>query len=145
VAARTGSVPPLTELTKEPRVLAAFDVDGTIDADPPLFLSLMQALRAAGHSVVVLTGAGTDKVAPDDIAQKKEYLQSLGCADAYDKLVVFAAPPAEAKAAWIKNNGVDVLFDNNRGNAQAASQYCTVLLPWASRTGNKNNAVDGES
>ena len=123
-------------------MLVGVDIDGTADADPPVFLSLMQALRAAGSRVVILTGvAGEAQVTPADVAAKKEYLQGLGLGEAYDQLVVFGGPHVQEKAEWIKNNGVDALIDNDRGNAQAASQYCLVLLPWATRVGSKK---DGE-
>jgi len=122
-------------------VLVGVDIDGTVDAAPPVFLSLMQALRSAGHRVVILTGCSSDQCTPEDVAQKKDYLQSLGLGEAYDQLVVFADPPAQPKAEWLKSNGADLLIDNDRGNAQAACSQCLVLLPWASRVGNKK---DGE-
>jgi hypothetical protein len=119
-------------------MLVGVDIDGTVDADPPVFLALMQALRSAGHRVVILTGCSATRCTPDDIEQKKEYLSSLGLAEAYDQLVVFGDPPSGPKAEWLKANGADLLIDNDRGNAQAASSQCLVLLPWASRTGSKN-------
>jgi hypothetical protein len=112
--------------------LFAFDVDGTIDADPANFLSIMQALRAAGHRVVILTGCGAPEVTPEDIAQKEDYLGQLGFAAAYDQLVVFADPPAEAKGAWLRQNHADVLFDNSKSNAKASPVL--TLVPWKTRT-----------
>lgn len=112
-------------------MLAAFDIDGTIDADPAVFLSLMQALRAAGHSVAVLTGCSEEEVTEADVAKKQEYLQSLGVGQAYDQLVVFADPPTEAKAKWLKDNHADVLFDNSKDNAKASPVL--TLVPWATR------------
>jgi hypothetical protein len=119
-------------------MLAAFDIDGTVDADPPVFLALMQALRSAGHRVVILTGCSSPRVQPEDIEQKREYLTSLGLGEAYDQLVVFPDPPSGPKAEWLKREGADLLIDNDRGNAQEACGQCLVLLPWASRTGSKN-------
>lgn len=114
-------------------MLAAFDIDGTIDAEPSLFQSLMSAIKAAGHQVVVLTGCGQEKPEPDDILHKSEYLQSLGCANCYDQLVVLGEPTDERKAEWLKANGADVLFDNSKVNAKAAAGICPVLVPWANR------------
>ena len=118
-------------------MLFVFDIDGTLDADPSVFLALMQSLRAAGHRVAVATGY-SGPVTPEAIAHKREYLANLGFGKAYDQLVVFANPPTEAKAQWIKDSGADCLIDNDRANAQASSGNCLVLLPWASRVGHKS-------
>lgn len=118
--------------------LFAFDIDGTIDADPTNFLAIMQALRAAGNKIAICTGCAGRVVGPEDIAEKAQYLRSLGVGDAYDMLVVFPDPPHVAKADWCKNNGVNVLFDNSRENAELTSPFCTVLVPWSTREGNKN-------
>lgn len=112
----------------------AFDINGTLDSDPPVFLSLMEALRAAGHQVVILTGCSEKHVHPKDVQEKKEYLRSLGMGSAYDKIVVFGDPPHKAKARYCKKHGVDILVDNSVANSQLADKYCTVLLPWASKT-----------
>lgn len=114
-------------------MLVGVDIDGTVDADPPVFLSLMQALRAAGHRVVILTGCSADKVEPEDIAQKKEYLQKLGLAEAYDQIVVFGNPTDDLKAEWLKANGAELLIDNDKSNAKAAAGTCLVLVPWQTR------------
>ena len=118
--------------------LVAVDCDGTADAAPTIFLSLMQALRAAGHRVVVITGDSATIVTQQSLEDKATYLQGLGLGDAYDELVVIADPPHEAKAQWLKDNGADLLIDNDRQNAELASASCLVLLPWATRVGNKN-------
>lgn len=116
-------------------MLVAIDVDGTIDADPSTFLSLMQSLRAAGHKVAVLTGCSTPgKPTPADIAAKTQYLTSLGVGNAYDILKVVGDPTAEKKAKWCRKHNVALLIDNNVDNARMASDYCTVLLPWSTRT-----------
>jgi hypothetical protein len=117
------------------------DIDGTVDAAPPVYLSLMQALRAAGHRVAILTGCSAEQCTSEDVEQKKDYLQALGLGEAYDQLVVFPDPPAQIKAEWLKVNHAEMLIDNDRANAQAASSTCVVLLPWATRLGNKK---DGE-
>lgn len=108
----------------------AFDLNGTIDADPVAYESLMSALMAAGHQVVVLTGCSAPKPTPKDYQEKAQLLESLGCGKCYDKLVLFGDPPHKAKAKWCKKHGVDILIDNSVKNAQLADKFCTVLLPW---------------
>ena len=115
-------------------MLVGLDVDGTVDSDPALYLALMQALRCAGHRVVILTGCSREKVEQQDIADKETYLTSLGVGEAYDELVVFADPPSEAKAEWLEAHHADLLVDNDKGNAKAAAGACPVLVPWQTRT-----------
>ncbi len=112
-------------------MLVAFDIDGTVDANPPIYLSLMQALRAAGQRVVILTGCGAEKPELQDIADKEDYLQHLGLGAAYDQLVVFGDPTADLKAEWLKANHADLLIDNSKTNAKAAP--CLVLVPWQTK------------
>jgi|SRR5208282_4709442 len=114
-------------------MLAAFDIDGTIDSEPSLMQSLMSALKAAGHQVVVLTGCGQEKPEASDILHKSEYLQSLGCANCYDQLIVLGEPNDENKAEWLKAHSADLLVDNSKDNAKAAAGICPVLVPWQSR------------
>lgn len=117
-------------------MLVGVDIDGTIDADPPVMLSLLQALRAAGHQVVILTGSSEpEQVVPGDVQQKEEYLQSLGFGAAYDQLVVFAKPAADLKAKWLKDNKADMLIDNSKKNVKAAAGVCLCLVPWQTRIG----------
>lgn len=111
----------------------ALDINGTIDSDPAVYESLMSALMAAGHQVVILTGCSSPKVTKQDIAEKKHLLESIGCGKCYDQLVVFPDPPHKAKAKWCQKHNVDMLIDNSVKNAQLASEYCTVLLPWNNR------------
>lgn len=111
----------------------AVDINGTIDAAPAVFESLLSALRAAGHQVVILTGCSAPKPTKQDVAEKAQLLESLGCGACYDKLVVFGDPPHKGKAKWCKKHNVDCLIDNSVKNAQLASKYTTVLLPWASK------------
>ena len=118
-------------------MLVAFDIDGTLDANPPIYLSLMQALRAAGQRVVVVTGCSNAKVEPQDILAKTEYLQNLGLGEAYDQLVVLADPAPENKAAWLKANHADLLVDNAVANVKAAPGSCLCLVPWATRIKDK--------
>ena len=119
-------------------MLVGIDIDGTVDAYPDEFRALMQAIRSSGNDVVILTGCSKEKVTPEDITAKKEYLANLGCAECYDSLVVFAHPPEKEKAKWIEENDVDILIDNDRKNCQLASKSCLCLLPWQTRKGKKN-------
>lgn len=116
-------------------------MDGTIDSNPATFGALMQALRAAGSRVVVLTGSSAPKVSKDEMAAKAQYLNSLGLGHCYDQLVVVGAPPHQAKADWCAKHGADLLVDNSTDTAALADKVCTVLVPWASAT--KTLAVDG--
>lgn len=108
----------------------AFDINGTIDADPATFQALMSALVAAGHQVYVLTGSSSPTVTKQDRAEKKHYLEQLGCGQSYTKLKVFPDPPHKAKAKFCQKYNVNLLFDNSVKNAQLASKFCTVVLPW---------------
>lgn len=94
--------------------------------------SLMNALRAAGHNVVILTGSSEKKPTQADWDNKAGYLKSLGMAGAWDKLVVFGDPPHKAKAKWVAKHNVDLLLDNSAENAELSAKYCTVLVPWNS-------------
>src|ERR1017187_7068499 len=114
-------------------MLVAFDIDGTIDAEPSVMQSLMTALQSAGHRVVVLSGTSDEKVEPSEVEDKTEYLQSLGCANCYDALVIVTHPVDDNKAEWLKTNCADLLVDNDKGNAKAAAGICPVLVPWANR------------
>ena len=109
------------------------DIDGTADADPKNMASLMSSVKAAGHRISILTGGSTTKTpTKEEVQAKADYLKSLGMGSCWDKLVVFPDPPAKGKAKWCKKNDVDILIDNSAANAQLASEYCTVLVPWAS-------------
>ncbi len=94
--------------------------------------SLMSALKAAGHTVVILTGCSAKKPTQQDVDEKTQYLQSLGLGSAWDEIVVFGDPPHKAKAKWIKKNKVDLLVENSAENAALAEKYCTVLVVWNS-------------
>lgn len=111
-------------------MLVCLDIDGTIDADPVSFESLMSALTAAGHRVVILTGCSSKKPGPRDLADKRRYLNSIGVGHCYDEVVVFGDPPHKAKAKWLKKHNADILIDNSVKNAQLAASFCTVLMPW---------------
>lgn len=107
-----------------------FDIDGTVDENPPVYQSLMSALKAAGHQVIILTGCSAKHPTQQDVNEKTGYLKQIGLGCAYDRIVVFGDPPHKAKAKWIRDNNVDLLVDNSVKNAQLAAKYTTVLLPW---------------
>ena len=111
-------------------ILVAIDIDGSADSDPPVFQSLMAALMAAGHQVVILTGCSSPTPTKQDKEKKAAYLQSIGLGKCYNQLVVFGDPPHKAKAKWCKKNNVDLLIDNSVQNAKLASKYCLVFVPW---------------
>lgn len=114
-------------------MLACFDIDGTIDAFPDELGALMRALRATGSTVQVLSGIDADELTPDDLVEKSQYLTGLGLGESYDRLVLVPRPHAENKASYMREAGVDLLVDNDKGNAAAAADICPVLVPWQSR------------
>ena len=117
----------------------AVDLDNTIDATPKQFQSLMTALRAAGHLVIVLTGTAEDVASQTVWDEKANYLATLGCGTCWDQMTIVASPDgdgADAKAKWCDDNGVDILIDNSKDNARAATEagVSLVLVPWATRS-----------
>ena len=114
-------------------MLYAVDIDGTIDAFPAAFLGMMQALKACGHAVHVVSGVDAPVVTQQDMDAKAAYLVSLGCGEAYTRLVLVPDPHAENKASYLREAGADMLWDNSKANAQAAIDICPVLVPWQSR------------
>ncbi len=119
------------------KMKVAFDIDGTVDSDPAVFQSLLMALKAAGHQVIILTGVSSETVSPSDVESKKQYLNSIGLGKCYNQIVCFGDPPHQAKAQWIKKNKVDLFVDNSAANAQLAADHCLVLVPW-------NTLIDGK-
>lgn len=113
-------------------MLIAFDLDGTIDSNPGLYQQIMAAFRAAGATVVVLTGSPGPQVAQADVNQKAAALANLGVT-AWDQLVVVGDPTDQVKAGWLKANGASLLIDNTKDNAKAAADICPVLVPWQTR------------
>jgi hypothetical protein len=117
----------------------AVDIDGTIDANPNELRSIMGSLIAAGHYVVVLTGTSGLAPTQSEWQEKRNYLSSLGCGSVWNELVIVdptQGDTADLKANYCVSNGVDVLIDNNKDNAKAATTAGVplVLVPWASRT-----------
>lgn len=119
-------------------MLVAVDIDGTVDADPPMFLSLMSSLQAAGHTVIVVTGSqgvSQDELETDAV-EKVGYLKSIGLDACYSEMVVLQADDdglPDEKARYLDERGCDLLIDNSKANAKAAADVCTVLVPWQSR------------
>ena len=117
----------------------AVDLDNTIDTNPKEFQSLMQALRAAGHVVTVLTGTGDEAATQEVWTEKCQYLATLGCGNCWDDMTVIASPggpSSDEKAKWCNEHGVDILIDNSKENAKAAiaAGVPLVLVPWATRS-----------
>ncbi len=81
----------------------ALDIDGTISERPAFFALLSAALRAAGHTVVVLTFRD-----PATVAAPREQLTAWGVA--FDDVVI--AGSLEAKGELCGAHGVDLLFDD---------------------------------
>jgi len=111
----------------------AFDIDGTLDTNKVDMASLLSALHSAGHRISIVTGSSSPIPGKQDVADKMDYLRSLGMDDYWDTLVVIGDPPHAAKAEWCKKNNVDMLFDNSVQNAKLASKYTLVMLPWNSK------------
>ena len=124
---------------------SAFDLDNTIDANPAEFQSLMSALQAAGHTVIVLTGTGDDTATQQEWQEKANYLTSLGCGSCWDQLVIMAHPAsgpdlADLKAKWLMDNGVELFADSTMENAKAANKAGVplVLVPQGSKIKDKS-------
>jgi hypothetical protein len=111
-----------------------FDIDGVIAAFPGQCGSMMAALTAAGFHVYVVSGVGGDTVTDTDVANKRQFLTSLGIgADTYHELVVIPQPHDVNKAKFIEDNHIDVLVDNSKANCKAAAPFCVSLLLWNAR------------
>ena len=99
----------------------SFDFDDTITADPHRFSFIINALKAAGHTIIVLTGRPINE--KEQIAEKlKEYKID------YDELITFPLEYDSQKAkfdSWldiaignfkssvIKEKKIDVVFDDH--------------------------------
>ena len=117
----------------------AFDIDNTIDATPKQMQSMMSALKSAGHDVVILTGSDEFPLTQSTWDDKAHYLNTLGCGTCWDSMVVLShanGDTEDSKAKWCADNSVDVLIDNSKENAKAATAAGVplVLVPWASRS-----------
>lgn len=106
-------------------MLFCFDIDGSLTDFPEELGAIMSALQSNGHEVHVLSGYRGTVVTPSVMEEKTNLLKSLGCGDAYSKLVVFASPRnqvASQKVAYMERAGACALVDNDKANAKAASK-----------------------
>ena len=110
----------------------AFDVDGVLDAFPPVMLMLCGSLTAGGNHVFIITGIESDeKPTQSDLDNKEAYLTGLGFGKgSYYKLIVINQPHDKNKAQAIKDNKIALLIDNNVNNVKAAKKLCACLLLW---------------
>lgn len=123
-------------------MLAALDLDGTISAFPAQMAAVMSSLRAAGHTVYVVTGADSATATLEQVTgAKASFLDSLGCGQCYDGLAVIPPPHADNKAAYLESVGADLLIDNSKDNAKAAASVCPVLVPWQTRESADDSVV----
>ena len=120
----------------------AFDIDGTIDADPYLYEQLMGAIVAKGDRVFIITGVPSFTVAPADVDAKQTYLASMGITPAlYSDLIVLPLDPGGdtghslGKAQALVDNAIECLFDNSKANIKAAAAVGVLTFyVWNSRT-----------
>ena len=121
----------------------ALDVEGTIDAAPAVFASWLNAMKGSCETYVV-TGMGGQGDAAN-YAGVAAYLSALGVGpELYEGIAIIsgdAKEKAQAKASWLFDHGTDIFIDNDKGNAQAAIEagIPLVLVPWASREGDKDD------
>jgi hypothetical protein len=106
----------------QPQHSFALDVDGTINAAPAMFATLMRSLKAGGAQVTVLT-ANKDA---------GKILASLGMADCYDAIVHVDGEGldeiAEAKRSYCQSAGVDLCVDDTSQNVVAVSQVTNAAM-----------------
>jgi hypothetical protein len=90
-------------------VVIALDIDDTITLHPAFFAAMSQAMRAAGHTIVIITLRESESLARQDLA-------SMGIV--FDRIVC-ATPDALAehgyawKATVCRELGVDVFFEDS--------------------------------
>jgi hypothetical protein len=103
-------------------MLICFDLDDTISAAPDFYRALMEGLKAQGCEVHVLTGS-PGPASQEELDVKKAQLESLGCGDCYDKLIVVGGPEdhvAEEKVNYMTHVGASALIDDRKKNCKAA-------------------------
>jgi hypothetical protein len=106
-------------------MLACFDLDDTITADPEFYRAEMRGLRAQGHQVHILTGTHTAEVTSQEVAQKLTLLGELGFVRGreYDEAVAVPGPESAVpanKVAYMKAVGASHLVDDRKANCKAA-------------------------
>lgn len=118
-------------------MVVATDLDGTLTDYAEQLKPVLDALRAAGHTVVVLSGDRREPITDADWEFKRQRLEDLGLGDSYDRLVVVEGPEGcvpQRKVLWMKQNDCTVLIDNSAANARAATAAgILTLVPWATR------------
>ena len=118
-------------------MLVAADLDGTLDAYPREFQSILSALLSRGHTVYVVTGSQGPTVTQADMDEKAAYLASIGMGAAYNMLTVIANPDgdiAEKKAKYLKSVGCEILIDNKVATCKAVTKVgILALCPWGSK------------
>lgn len=122
-------------------MLCLLDLDGTLDAYPAELQAMMQALRAGGHQVHLVTGVTADEPTPELLDAKQAYANSLGLGACFDRLVLVSSPDGDVsaqKAHYAATVGADIAIDNNTDNvtAYAAVGVPLALLTWQTRTSN---------
>ena len=81
----------------------AVDIDGTVDANPREFQSLMSSLMAAGHIVSVVTGTSDGPPTQADYDNKAAYLTNLGMGQCWHDLTVISHPDGERTTSRYQN------------------------------------------
>lgn len=94
----------------------ALDIDDTVTAAPAMFSSMARAVKAGGGTVTILHGVKAPTVGQSDRDQAQNTLTGSGFTGPVDRLVCVPKPIALNKAMWAKQNGVDLLIDDEKKN-----------------------------
>lgn len=121
----------------------AWDLDDVIDAFPAEMRAIMTSLVACGHTVWIVTGTANPDPGQQEVLAKQFLLTQLGFQHnvQYNNICVLPPPHPENKADWLAANHAEVLVDNDKDNAAAASGICLVLVPWQTRSPQKGVGV----
>lgn len=112
-------------------MIVALDIDGTITRCPEFFSLLSKALKAAGHTVLVITFRG-DSV--DDIATELEGLGIVFSELVTAPMTLFMRDFVTWKASVCAERNVDILFEDMPDVAAAVGPPTVVMLPLEDRT-----------
>lgn len=112
-------------------MIVALDIDGTITRCPEFFSLLSKALKAAGHTVLVITFRG-DSV--DDIATELEGLGIVFSELITAPMTLFMHNFVTWKASVCTERNVDILFEDMPDVAAAVGPPTIVMLPLEDRT-----------
>lgn len=103
--------------------------------------TIMSGLRDDGHYVAIISACEPNDPSPSGNTWKSkcEFLASVGFT-AWDELVTVQGDVPVLKAQWCSDHAVQIFCDNDKRNAKAAVKIGIplVLVPWESRTPNKN-------